>query len=393
MCWPLLLLLAAPAIAQRPAGVGADTKALVVADYSEIRAGPGAAYISRGRVYEGDRVRVTKRSETGEWYAVTVGGVRGWVRARALEVLRDTVRRDADGKVDTGRDRRTTNYGYDETGRRRLLDGKAAGSGEGTDGAPGGARANTPAGVAPLEVRLSLAVTGMRRGFSSNIDPAVFVSALRDLEASTTGYGAELEVAWSPLPVLVVRGLYRDTRLASVTIPANDGFGFNDDFDVETSAQQVELDATGRWHFADVWAGGYLGGHLLRHAYQETAPFPVFLTNTFLALAAGGAGGWRLGPVEIGARAGLFFPLLVSQSPAEGGDASALGYQAAAEVAWRLHPRLAVVGHWHFLRVQTDYEGQSTHADTHGATPVGYTVAKETDTIHGGGLGVRWSPL
>jgi hypothetical protein len=97
-------------------------------EFAEVMAGPGAAYIGRGRVYQNDRVQILRRNEAGDWLEVESNGLRGWVRARYLEVLRDADARRPDGAIDAGRDRRRTNYGYDNRGRRLRPDGTPFGS-------------------------------------------------------------------------------------------------------------------------------------------------------------------------------------------------------------------------------------------------------------------------
>ncbi|MEZ4463414.1 MAG: hypothetical protein R3F43_02580 [bacterium] len=143
------LLLASPALAQLPPGVelpvegaikGRSAVPVVIrAEVVEVRAGPGAAYVSRGRAYRGDAGTASRRNEAGDWVEVAVGGLRGWARVADLRFGGDDVRRGADGAVDAGRDRRETNYRYDERGRRLRADGTPMGSGEGTEGDAGDA--------------------------------------------------------------------------------------------------------------------------------------------------------------------------------------------------------------------------------------------------------------
>jgi uncharacterized protein YraI len=93
---------------------GLAYSAVVHVDRVEVRAGAGDAYVSRGRAYDGDTLRVIRRTGDGAWLEVEVDGLRGWVRARAV-----TLRKA--GRVaptDAGRSRRESNYSYDERGRR-----------------------------------------------------------------------------------------------------------------------------------------------------------------------------------------------------------------------------------------------------------------------------------
>ena len=382
----LTLVFATPANAQQAAGQGRTVPAKVIADIAEVRAGPGAAYVSRGRIYAGDSLSVKRRSDNGEWYEITGAGVSGWVRARALDVQRVTA-----APTNPGRDRKTTNYTYDAPGRRRALGGARAGSGEGTEGAvPAPRRRRPPPGEGTLRLRVSLGAAQIRRDFDSNI---AIESALRDLGASATGFGYELEVEHLAHRHISLRALYRDTRFTSIEIPASAAFGFDAPVEIATSAQQVELDATGRYPIGGGWLGAYAGGHLLRHHYQETQPYAVLLSNSFYAFTGGPAAGWRFGRIELGARGGLLLPLSVSQSPAQSGDPSGSGVTATARLTWHIAQRFAVVAHWHLLRQEVEFEGESTHVDTHGAAPEGYDAAREVDSVHGGGLGVRWTPM
>ncbi len=382
----LLCLLVAPVCAQQPAGSGRSIQAKVSADYAEVRAGPGAAYVSRGRVYGGDILRVTKRSDSGEWYEIVGPGVAGWVRARAIDLQRGAV-----VPTNPGRDRKTSNYGYDDRGRRIGTDGARQGSGEGTAGSRRARRPkrNRP-GAGALHVRVSLGAMQMKRGFESNI---AIDSALADLSVSATGFGYEFEVDYLVMRYVSVRALFRDTRFATVEIPANAAFGFENAVEVSTSAQHAQLDVTGRYPIAEGWVGAYLGGSLLRHQFQETQPYALFLTNSFISGTGGGAAGWRFGPVEVAARGGIMLPLSISQSPTEGGDPNGSGIRVGAELTWHLARRFAVVGHWHFTRMKSEYDGVSTHIDTHTGAEEGYSAARETDQFQGGGLGLRWTPL
>lgn len=382
----LCCLLAAPAVAQQAAGSGRSVSAKVVADFAEVRAGPGGAYVSRGRVYGGDQLKVKQRSDDGEWYEIVGPGVEGWVRARAVDV-----KRGGAGPTTPGRDRKTTNYGYDEQGRRIGGDGQRQGSGEGTVGSTPRRRAKKGRfGAGALRLRASVGAAQMKRSFESNI---AIDSALADLSVSATGFGYELEADYVLMRYVSARALFRDIRFASVEIPANAQFGFDDAVEVNTSAQLAELDVTGRFPVAAGWVGAYAGGALFRQQFQETQPYALFLTNSYLSASAGGAAGWRFGRVEVGARGGVLIPLSISQEPVEGGDASGSGIRFGAGLTWHLARRFAVVGHFHFTRMKSEFDGESTHVDTHLGGEDGYDAARETDQVMGGGLGVRYTPL
>ena len=58
--------------------------AVISVDVEELRAGPGAAYISRGRTYRGESVRILETSDTGEWVRVEVSRLEGWLPAKSV---------------------------------------------------------------------------------------------------------------------------------------------------------------------------------------------------------------------------------------------------------------------------------------------------------------------
>jgi hypothetical protein len=382
------LLAASPAAAQPQAtqGRGGSTGKIGV-DFVELRAGPGNGYLSKGRAYQGDEVNVLNRDPGGDWLEVESGGVKGWVKA-------GTVLLQAKGAAPSaGRDRRQNNYTYDAQGRRVFADGTAMGSGEGIgehDDTPVGDTARTDPGA----VRLRVAFGGARisRDWTAGIEPD---SALARLGVNATAISTEVEVSYDALPWLQLRALFRDARLSEAVVPPNEGFGFPDGLGIDVNSQQAELDATARYALSGGKGhiGGYLGGHLFRHAFQETRPFALFLSNTFIGLGAGLAADWKFGSVEAVLRGGILKPFAVAQSPAESGDPSALGGQANLEVAWWFAERWAVAANAHFMVMQTDWSGPSTHADPYtGPQPRNYEAAREEDQVVGGGLGIRFRP-
>ncbi len=395
-CLALALPAAAQTTAPQAAGPAGELHrpGTLLPELAEVRAGPGEAYVSRGRVYLGDPVMVVGRDETGGWLEVEGGGLHGWLRTRDVELRGDGVRRRDDGATDAGRDRRETNYRYDAHGRRVGPDGLPAGSGEGTDHAVAEdappASAMGPSGQGAVSVRLGLAAAALHRSFQSNIGEG---SALQRLSASPQAYGVELAVDWLAHRFVALHAMARDLRFAETTIPASAELGFDRPITMAAEAQEAALDVVGRYPILDGWAGVYVGGHLLRAAYQKTSPFPLLLTDLYVGAGFGGAAGWRLGPVDVSARGGLTVPFLVSQDPADSGDASASGYTVSGEVAWTLVPGWAVVAGGHVTSVSTDFTGESSHQDpVTRDPPAGYDRARATDRVVGGGLGVRWTP-
>ncbi len=368
--------------------------ARVVIDFAELRAGPGQAYVSRGRVYQGDEVEVLKGADTGGWVEVlATGGSKGWLRSRDIKVVPGKQARSSRVKEE---------FQYDDKGRRIGPDGRPIGSGEGArrsatpedfdlDSFEDGAAVVTPGGETDLGllVRVGGGATQIQRAFGSNAPEA---SLLRSLESKPLGYGFDVEVEYAPIDYVAVRALFRDVRFTETRLQTA-AYNQGQPFGLSVDAQQAELDAVGRFPILDGWVGAYVGGRFWRQAYREIQPTPLFLTTTWIGLGAGGAAGWAFGPVDLAARGGVVLPFEISQEPQASGVPEAFGFSAGAEVAWSFMPSLAVVGHWHYGKLTTDFSGPATHIDAtlqqNGAT---YTQAQSIDTLHGGGLGVRWTP-
>lgn len=396
-----LLALTAPAAAQsdvpvEAAGVqaGAGAVARVVIDFAELRAGPGQAYVSRGRVYQGDEVEVLKGADTGGWVEVlAAGGAKGWLRSRDIKVVAGKTARPS---------RVEEEFTYDDKGRRVGPDGRPIGSGEGArrtttpedfdlDSFEDGAAVVTPGGDDDLGlvVRLGGGATQIQRAFGSNAPPE---SLLRSLTSKPLGYGFDVEVQYAPLKYAAVRGLFRDVRFTETQLQTA-AYNGGQPFGLSVDAQQAELDLIGMFPILDGFVGAYVGGRFWRQAYREIQPTPLFLTTTWIGLGAGGLAGWAFGPVDLTARGGVVLPFDVSQTPQASGVPEAFGFGAGAEVAWTFMPTLAVVGHWHYSKLTTDFSGPATHIDAglnaQGAT---YTQAQSIDTLQGVGLGIRWTP-
>ncbi len=399
----LVLALAGPAAAQTPdvpvdgAGVDAAAGAMgrVIVDVAELRAGPGKAYVSRGRVYQGDEVEILKGADIGGWMEVlAAGGARGWLQRDAVKIT--------PGAKSTRTSRVDEQFTYDDKGRRIGPDGRPIGSGEGArrtetpedfdlDSFEDGAAVVTPGESTPwgLSVRLGAGATLIRRGFNTN---APADSLLRTLESKPLGYGFDLEVGYRPIDYLAVRALFRDARFTETKLqtPTYNG---GQPFGLAVDAQQAELDLVGRFPILDGWVGAYAGGRFWRQGYRQVQPTPLFLTTTWLGLGAGGALGWAFGPVDVAGRGGIVLPFDVSQTPQSSGEADPFGFGASAEVAWSFLPQLAVVGHWHYSTLTTDFTGPATHVDaTLDREGPAYSQGQSVDSLHGGGLGVRWTP-
>lgn len=385
-------------------------------EYAEVMAGPGAAYLGRGRVYQNDKVRIVRRNEGGDWLEIDGSGVRGWVRTRYVEITRAAAVTGAGGGLDAGRDRRQTNYAYDKKGRRLRPDGRPVGTGEGagdTDAEeepseaaepeaseaaepepepePKPRRGRGPAGLG-LAPFLGLGVGQVRRVFDSNIEGE---STLKHETAQPKGMALSLGLDWDALRYLRVGLRFDGVFLGSTDIPANPALGFDKAVTLDISGWQAGLDALGRYPLGPVWVGGYAGLRLFRQNYQETKQYPLFLTNTLWSAAFGGAAGVDL-PVGFvaAARGGYCLPLSLSQDPADSGKMTGgSGYEVSAMAGWRVHRKVAVTAELFFARSKLEFGGdssqQQTFDDASGKEPIGYDQARETDTIQGLTLGAR----
>ena len=357
----------------------------VTAEKVDLRAGPGAAYISRGRAYRDDVVKIRRRNEGGDWVEVSAGEVRGWMRFADLERLRGDAARTADGAVDAGRDRRQRNYRYDENGKRITAGGAPAAPVD--EDAPDARAPPEGNGPSTLHIDLVIGASRMDRRFRSNIEP---ISALDVLEGGATGLSVALQVEWRPTPNLKLRGAFRDSRLGSVTLPPLPEAGFERGFALALDAEQVELDVAGGFAAGPAWLGAYVGGRLLRHAFQQTAPFPVFLTTTYGGIAAGGVARADFGPLSVDVEGGVFLPFAVDQIPATSGEADGVGLEVRGGVAYALTRHWALTLQGSYTALTTDFEGVGSHRDV--TNDLGYDFARQEDAVIGGGLGVRWIP-
>lgn len=403
-------LAATPALAQEPEsteksedpgppGAGVDSvattelppgsiKGRVSVEMAEVRAGPGAVYVARGRVYQGDVVDVRRRNEGGTWVEVVGGGLRGWIRVKELVLERPGAAPPIEGG-DAGRDRRETNYEYDAEGRRLWPDGRPVGSGEGTDGFDPPAAPVRNRGS--LFLRAGLGVGRISRTFSSNIAEP---SALRALSVDPTTAALEVDAHWDAHEYVAVRGGLRLAMLGSAQVPASEDLGLSSSVEIAASAVTADADAIGRIRFGSGWAGVYAGGRFLRHGFQETKPFPLLLTTTAIGAAGGGAAYWRFGRFDAAARAGLVKPLSVSQSPADSGEVKAAGgFEVVGDAAYAFRPGFAAFLSASFLRLTFDYRGASSHTDPKtGTSPKTYSGARERDELLTAVLGLRWRP-
>jgi hypothetical protein len=398
-------------------------KAAVIIDATELRAGPGAAYVSRGRAYKGDVLDVRRRAETGDWIEVESAGLRGWVRAAHVQF--GEAPRGRVAPKDAGRSRRQSNYGYDEKGRRLRPDGEAMGSGEGTgraqrlrdrDRVPEIEEAppETSEDVEPVEettdvddeppsprrkaeklrVALGLGFGQARRVFDSNIAVA---SPLAHGEFQANGLLLDLSAAYTPLRFLGFEARALGHFTGSTEVPKNDALGLRAPIELDVGGLALGADVLGLLPLgraANFTLEGRAGLRWWEQSAQATKPYPLFLTNALTSVAVGLGGRARLpAGLDASAHAAYLVPLAESQDPMKGGELdTASGYEIVLDLGWTFAPGLAATVGGRLLRSSVDRKGASEHADTRVEPPAGYTQARETNTIQGATVGVRWTP-
>ncbi len=368
--------------------------AVISVDVEELRAGPGAAYISRGRTYRGESVRILETSDTGEWVRVEVSRLEGWLPAKSVRLGGTPVK----SAPDAGRDRRQSNYAYDKSGRRRRLDGQAAGSGEGLGEEPVEDRIELPeaprralpmsASKNTISMQVGVGAGVLERNFQADIEPESFLSAL---DVSAPGLATHLALEWRPLPIVTVSAFGRDVRLGKVQV-IRPGDVDRTIVELSTEAQQVGLDVLGRVSMGPFWVGGGLGGRYLRHAFRETKPVVVFLTTSVVGLAGVLEAGARLNAFDMRTSLVYVHPLSIEQTPLSSGTPEGSLFEMTAQIGYRLTPFLSLYLESSTTGFNVDYTGRATHRDTVTRDrALVYESATEENTLSGFTVGVRWS--
>ena len=91
--------------------------------------------------------------------------------------------------------------------------------------------------------------------------------------------------------------------------------------------------------------------------------------------------------------AAYLVPLSESHDPVKGSELdTGSGYEVVLDLGWTFAPGLAATLGARVLQSQVDRKGASEHADARFDPPLGYTQARETNSIQGATVGVRWTP-
>ena len=368
-------------------GEASVESATVTQPFAEVRSGPGEFYTSRGRVYRDDEVIATQSSRNGLWRKIRSGGLEGWVLAKTLKV--------SDGvkvAVDAGRDRKTTNYGYDENGRRLDGKGRNTGSGEGTDGAQ--PKDEAPAKTTQVQQRpkpkdeaqssrfkfrfgLGMALTD--RVFSSNIAN----SPLEAAQAGPSLFGLDLGLGWSRSiglgPVRTRLGLevlIKDRRFGSVTVPIPVGADVQP-VSVKVEGQRVEATVNWQYLLGGFGVGPYGGFQFFRSAYQETENLIFFLTTQIQGAIIGLDLTYTHARFALGIRGGLLMPLNLSQAPFDSGEPTGQGYQVQLFGRYVMNATFSISTQVGIDRYAVDFNGLATHTDP--VNDEDYDLAREVN--------------
>lgn len=370
---------------------------VVKADVEELRAGPGAAYVSRGRVYRGESVRILETSETNEWLRVSVNALTGWLPATSIRPGKKASA--AKEEVDAGRDRRQSNYQYDQDGRRRRLDGQSMGSGEGVgqETLPGGGQGSAELPSKPPEPAVSMGTLVVRGGLGIGVTRREFSAAvsrrsfLADLETSSPGLATHLGVQWRPLSFLLVSAFGRDIRFGAVDV-RRPGDVDGTIIELSTDTQHIGFAVHGRMSMGTHWFSGGVGARYLRHAFRETQPVNILLTTTAFGIAGGVSAGTRFGALEVQGGAGYVHPVSIDQSPVNSGAAEASMLEFTMLLSYRLSAFSSLYVEGFFTPLSLDYSGRATHRDTvSDDRAITYDSAQEDNVYSGVTAGVQWS--
>ena len=68
-----LVWLIGPSIAYASESASSKITAVIKVEVAFVKAGPGAAYVDRGRLYKGDRVQILERENLSDWVQIRFG--------------------------------------------------------------------------------------------------------------------------------------------------------------------------------------------------------------------------------------------------------------------------------------------------------------------------------
>ena len=380
-----LVWMSAPTFAYSSELASSKITAEIKVDLAFVKAGPGSAYVDRGRLYKGDRVQILGRENLSDWVRIRFGKLEAYV---ALKVLRFKTRATKNIH-DPNVVRRQSDYDYDDNGFRIDLGGNRVGSGE-TKREPTyelGIKENRNRRRVRLES--SFGVGQLQRRFQSNSETR---SLLSMIEASPTVFCSRFtgEYLFSEFVSLQLSLLdYRFGITTLATTALNEG----NPFDVTNDGQLFDANllarfTAGRWNFK---GGIFVGLH--RHAFQETLPLAVFLSSTSSLVGGALLAELDFGFAQLGLDADLAKVLSASQSPVSGGsfnDGQLVSFAANASVP--VNEFLSILLRVESYEISASFVGESTQIDnlTDPDQPLTYTASEETNRLSSFVFGIRW---
>ena len=355
-----------------------DRSAKVKARYVDVLSGPASAYTRRGRLYRGDVISI--RGEPGAtWVHVLDGAVKGWVPLSKLTIIPyATVRKSQDDEVDAGRDRRESNYAYDQDGRRRTTDGKLMGSGEGIGQEPPPPSLNL--GPRKFSIDLSVGFGQTDRRFYSN---SALDSVLYGSMVAPIGLATQASAQWAITPWLSLESAITDVRLGASRVtaaPLNNGAEIEIDIDSQTALVDVLL----TYPIGDFTVGGFGGVSFFRTGFTETEPVPLFLNTVVWSAVIGGSARYTKGDLDLRVRGAYVAPFSIQQAPNNSGTADGSGHHINGRIRWWAWGDWALAGELNVTHILVNYAGGGDHVDTVAlGGPYTYSQARESTQVWG----------
>jgi len=357
----------------------------VKVDMTVMKAGPGSAYIDRGRLYRGDIVRILAKENLSDWVRVRAGKLEGFIQIKTLQFQRNRIQNNANSNVI----RRHKDYEYDSDGRRVNLGGDWVGSGE-----TNRSRRLTPSeqdASAQQQPRVSvgLGVGQLKRAFRSN-------SEVRSLLSSTSAgpvvFNSSVKIDYQFHPLFEASVSLLDYRLGQTTLQTvvlNEG----NPFVIDNDGQILDVGMSLRWATLGwmIKGGPFLGWH--RHAFQETQPMAVFLSASTVIIGGFLGASLDFGRASLGIETKYGKVLNSAQTPLKGGELnSGTQLSITAIAAVPLNQSLSIYLQAQLYQITVTYVGVSEHIDalTDPGQILSYTASEEENRLSSMNLGVTW---
>ena len=342
-----------------------------------VKAGPGSAYISRGRVYEGDLVHILARENLTDWVKIRSGKLEGYVPLKALRFVSDA---SVKKKENANTTRRTKDYFYNDRGQRVDLTGQRVGSGETRLKNPTEALNKSSHKLRPISLQAGLGLGKLKRSFRSNVAPQ---SLLSKVLAEPIVYCFEVELTYPVHKYLTIDMGLIDYRFGSADLQTrvlNNG----EPFQISNSGQVIHLSTLGTMGHDNMLFSMGPTVKYERHAFQETVPLPVFLTTTSTLINLD-VGLWiNLDDIRLNFRGEYGIAVSADQGPLSGGPLSdGTHWSAKSRVSIPLGTSISVSIEGKISETTLNFIGTSTHVDslTDPNQEFGYTASQEINRL------------